>query len=101
MSWQRFQIYGKGAVRLRAIVKSAVSMGAAHDQILPWTVARKYRGKLEYELFEFYHHGIIHSLCIAFLFQEGKLTPCMGIGLCLAHAVLAFHRAVGTQIMYA
>lgn len=75
-------------------------MGAALGKILPWTVTRKYRGKLGYELFEFYHHGIIHCLRIAFLFQEGKFTPCMGIGLCLAHAVLAFHREIGTHGLY-
>ncbi|MBF1620920.1 MAG: hypothetical protein HXO42_10665 [Prevotella sp.] len=57
-------------------------------------------GKLGCELFEFYHHGVIHNPPIAFLFQEGKFTPCMGIDLCLAHAVLAFHRAVGAHGLY-
>lgn len=56
--------------KIRAVVKSVASMGAAHDQILPWTVTRKYLGKLVYDdFFEFYHHGIIHNFTIALLFQ--------------------------------
>lgn len=87
-------------IKIKGYKQECCEGGSSTQHNTSMSVTRKYLGKLWYELFEFYHHGVIHCLPIPFLFQQGKLTSCMGIGLCLAHAVLAFHRAVGTHGLY-